>query len=86
MLLNDELRIKQPFVRKGWLENNCKADGKRGRDDFIPISWDEAFELASKELLETKRDFWKFSHFCRLIRMGKCWTIPSCQEPSQSFF
>ncbi len=54
---NDELRIKQPFVRKGWLENNCEADGKRGRDEFIPISWDEAFELASKELLETKRTF-----------------------------
>ena len=53
----DELRIKQPFVRKGWIDNNCKGDGNRGRDDFVPISWDEAFELASKELLETKKTF-----------------------------
>ena len=30
----DELRIKQPFVRKGWIDNNCKGDGNRGRDDF----------------------------------------------------
>jgi len=54
---NDELRIKQPHVRKGWLENNCKSDGNRGRDSYIPVSWDEAFELASKELLETKNTF-----------------------------
>ena len=52
---NDELRIKQPYVRKGWLDNKCKSDGKRGRDNFIPVSWDEAFELASKELSVTKK-------------------------------
>ena len=54
---NDKLRIRQPYVRKGWLDNNCKSDGNRGRDDFIPISWDKAFELASKELLDTKKAF-----------------------------
>ena len=50
----DNLRITQPHVRKGWLDNKGKSDGKRGQDEFIPISWDEAFELASKELLKTK--------------------------------
>ncbi|MDB9788675.1 molybdopterin-dependent oxidoreductase [Candidatus Thioglobus sp.] len=50
----DNLRITQPHVRKGWLDNIGKSDGKRGQDEFIPISWDEAFELASKELLKTK--------------------------------
>ena len=54
---NDSLRITQPFVRKGWLENKGKSDGKRGKDDFIPISWDKAFELASEELLKTKNTY-----------------------------
>ena len=53
----DNLRITQPHVRKGWLDNKGKSDGKRGQDDFIPISWDEAFELASKELLKTKNAY-----------------------------
>ena len=53
----DNLRITQPHVRKGWLDNQGKSDGKRGQDDFIPISWDEAFELASKELLKTKNAY-----------------------------
>ena len=50
----DNLRITQPHVRKGWLDNIGKSDGKRGQDEFIPVTWDEAFELASKELLKTK--------------------------------
>ncbi|MBT6142170.1 MAG: molybdopterin-dependent oxidoreductase [Gammaproteobacteria bacterium] len=50
----DNLRITQPHVRKGWLDNIGKSDGKRGRDEFIPVTWDKAFELASKELLKTK--------------------------------
>ena len=50
----DNLRITQPHVRKGWLDNIGKSDGKRGQDEFIPVSWDKAFELASKELLKTK--------------------------------
>ena len=53
----DDLRITQPYVRKGWLDNQGKSDGKRGNDKFIPISWNEAFELASKELLKTKNDY-----------------------------
>ena len=50
----DNLRITQPHVRKGWINNIGKSDGKRGQDEFIPVTWDEAFELASKELLKTK--------------------------------
>jgi biotin/methionine sulfoxide reductase len=48
------LRITLPHVRKGWLDNKGENDGKRGQDEFILIRWDEAFELASKELLKTK--------------------------------
>ena len=53
----DHLRIKQPYVRKGWLDNPLNSDGKRGKDKFIPISWDKAFNLASKELLRIKNNF-----------------------------
>ena len=53
----DNLRIKEPHVRKGWLDSPSNSDGKRGRDKFIPISWDKAFDLASKELLRIKSDF-----------------------------
>ena len=53
----DDLRIKQPHVRRGWLDCKGKSDGKRGRDEFIAISWEEAFNLASTELLRVKDEY-----------------------------
>ena len=43
----DNLRINQPYIRKGWLEKNKTS---RGKDIFIPVSWNEAISYASKEL------------------------------------
>ena len=53
----DNLRIKQPYIRKGWLENKGKSDYKRGKDKFISVTWDDAFEIAANELLKTKETF-----------------------------
>ena len=59
----DNLRIKQPYVRKGWLEKKDKNNTKRGKDEFVPISWDKAFDLASKELLRVKNTYGNSSIF-----------------------
>ena len=40
-----------------------KNNIKRGKDKFIPISWDKAFDLASKELIRIKNDFGNSSIF-----------------------
>ena len=50
----DNLRITQPYIRKGWLENNKT---KRGQDKFIPVSWDKAISIASDELLKVKKKY-----------------------------
>ena len=44
-------RIEKPAIRKGWLESEKKQKGiKRGEDEFVEVSWEEAFELVSKEI------------------------------------
>ena len=44
-------RIKYPMVRRGFLENGPKAGTEdRGKDDFVRVTWDEAFDLVAKEL------------------------------------
>ena len=53
----DNLRIKQPYIRKGWLKNPGKSDGKRGQDEFVSVSWNKALNLASQELLKTKKNY-----------------------------
>lgn len=41
-------RIDQPYARTGWLDGN--ASTRRGEDEFVPVSWDDALDLAAKEL------------------------------------
>ena len=47
----DNLRIKQPYIRKGWLEKN---NNLRGKDTYIPVSWKDAISIAAKELKRVK--------------------------------
>ena len=44
-------RIEKPAIRKGWLESEKKQKNiKRGDDEFVEVSWEDAFELVSKEI------------------------------------
>ncbi len=43
-------RIARPMARRGWLEHGPGSDHQRGRDDFVPLSWPEALDLAAAEL------------------------------------
>ncbi|RJT26243.1 trimethylamine-N-oxide reductase 2 [Buttiauxella izardii] len=38
-------RIKYPMVRKSYLAAPGKVDGKRGKDEFVRVSWDDALKL-----------------------------------------
>lgn len=52
------VRIKQPMVRQGWLESTVEQGREgRGRDPFVPISWQQATELVATELQRVKREF-----------------------------
>jgi biotin/methionine sulfoxide reductase len=52
--LTHRARIARPAVRRGWLERGPGADrgrGRgRGRDEFVAVSWEEAFDLVAGEL------------------------------------
>lgn len=43
-------RIDRPHVRAGWLDNGPGPTSDRGRDEFVPVEWYEAFELVAGEL------------------------------------
>lgn len=53
--IQDDLRIRQPMVRAGWLENGPgDAKGNRGVDPFVPVSWDRALELAAEDIARVR--------------------------------
>ena len=54
--LRHRARVTRPMVRRGWLENGPGHDERRGRDEFVPLSWDEANEMLGKELKRVRDD------------------------------
>ncbi|MDP9259703.1 MAG: molybdopterin-dependent oxidoreductase [Actinomycetota bacterium] len=47
-------RILRPAVRRGWLEGDGGA--ARGEDAFVEVGWDEALDLAARELARVKSE------------------------------
>jgi len=43
-------RIARPMVRRGWLESGPGPNDRRGRDEFVPVSWSRALDLVAAEL------------------------------------
>jgi biotin/methionine sulfoxide reductase len=48
-------RIDRPMVRQGWLAHGPGRSAGRGREPFVPVSWDRALGLVAAEL-ERVRD------------------------------
>lgn len=46
--VHHRLRIDRPYVRRGWLDKTDTV--LRGEDEYIPFEWDNALDLAAKEI------------------------------------
>lgn len=52
--LRHRARIAQPMIRRGWLERGPGPDPRRGRDEFVPVSWEKALDLLGGELMRVR--------------------------------
>ena len=48
--IQHDKRIRRPAVRSGWLHGPNRDRAKRGADKFLEVPWDEALDIASKEI------------------------------------
>jgi biotin/methionine sulfoxide reductase len=55
--LRHRARVAQPMVRRGWLEGKRGPDARRGRDEFVPMSWDAALDLLGAELARVRDNY-----------------------------
>lgn len=55
--VHSKTRIAQPYVREGWLKRGPDSGQGRGREPFVPVSWDRALDLVAGELTRVKRDY-----------------------------
>jgi biotin/methionine sulfoxide reductase len=59
-----ERRVPRPMVREGWLAKRERSDRRgRGRERFVPVSWDEAIALVAGEIRRVAGDFGNASIF-----------------------
>jgi biotin/methionine sulfoxide reductase len=49
-------RISQPMVREGWLSRGPGRGEGRGREPFVPVSWDRALDLVAGEIERVRRE------------------------------
>src|SRR5262245_42655759 len=54
--VHSQTRIAQPMVREGWLKHGRGHGEGRGREPFVPVSWERALDLAAGELVRIKSD------------------------------
>lgn len=55
--LDDACRIREPMIRKGWLEHGpCADDAGRGEEPFVAVSWERALDLLAGELERVRSD------------------------------
>ena len=52
--VDDELRIRQPMIRAGWLEHG-PGSGRRGAEPFVAVDWDRALDVVAGELSRVRR-------------------------------
>jgi len=56
--LDSGARVPQPMVRAGYLRDQHKSDGAgRGVEPFVPVSWEQALELAASALKRVRDEF-----------------------------
>lgn len=56
--LDSDTRIPQPMVRAGYLKDKWNSDGAgRGNEPFVPVSWEQALDLAAEALQRVKDQY-----------------------------
>ena len=55
--LCNKLRILSPMVRAGYLKSKESSENSRGREPFVPVSWEYAEKLVAEELTRVRRCF-----------------------------
>ena len=97
--IDDDLRIKVPHVRKGYLREirkemstskdniaNKRSREKRGIDSFVAITWEEAFEISAFELQRIKKKYSNNAFFAGSYGWGSSGRFHHPQSQLHRFF
>jgi biotin/methionine sulfoxide reductase len=55
--VHSPMRVAAPMVREGYLARGPGHGEGRGREPFVPVSWERALDLVAGELARVRRDY-----------------------------
>ncbi|MCB1997812.1 MAG: molybdopterin-dependent oxidoreductase, partial [Rhodoferax sp.] len=55
--LRHPVRVREPVVRRGWLERGPGPDPARGSDEFVALPWNEVLDRLAEELQRIKSTY-----------------------------
>ena len=96
--IDDNLRIRKPYVRKGWYEGYLKEKSQnskqahqrkrhiRGKDEFVELSWEEIIEITSNELSRIKNNYSNNAFFAGSYGWGSAGRFHHPQSQLHRFF
>ncbi|WP_153448716.1 molybdopterin guanine dinucleotide-containing S/N-oxide reductase [Vibrio algicola] len=53
--VHTKARIKHPMVRKGYLANPENPQGVRGKDEYVQVTWEQAYKLAHEQHMRIRK-------------------------------
>ncbi|WP_449375026.1 molybdopterin-dependent oxidoreductase [Bosea thiooxidans] len=79
--LRHRARIAQPMVRRGWLENGPGPDDRRGRHEYVPMSWSAVLDRLAAELRRVRDDHGPGAIFGGSYGWASARALPPRPEP-----
>jgi biotin/methionine sulfoxide reductase len=68
--VHSQTRIAQPMVREGWLKHGRGYGEGRGREPFVPVSWERALDLVAQRTCAHQARSRSRCHHGGLARLG----------------
>lgn len=54
--VHTKARVKYPMVRKGFLDNPSSPKGTRGKDEYVRVSWEQAYQLIHEQHMRIREE------------------------------
>jgi biotin/methionine sulfoxide reductase len=83
---NARARVLHPMARRGWLEDGPGADDRRGADEWVVLSWDEALDRTAAELRRVLRDHGNEAIYAGSYGWASAGRFHHCQSQLRRFY
>ncbi len=73
-------RIRSPMVRKSYLADPEQMNGQRGKEEFVPVSWEQAYQLIHQQHTRIRQQYGDESIYAGSYGWQSCGVLHKAQS------